>query len=90
MTTLSIILKKGKHLKYIEWQGRFITEKTSFNTTIAAQLQFKLKKDMLKRDGWNTYIQRKAPVSSNIEHTRAKKYSKVLGRYVENGTVGVE
>lgn len=88
MTTLSIILKKGKRLKYIEWQGKFITEKTSFDTTIAAQLQFKLKKEMLKRDGWRTYVKRRALISSNIEHTRARKVE-ILGRYVD-GTVGGE
>lgn len=89
MTTFSIILKKGKRLKYIEWQGKFITEKTSFATTIAAELQFKLKKDMRKRDGWRTYVKRQAHVSSNFEHMKVRT-TKILGRYIKNGTVGGE
>lgn len=89
MTTLSIILKKGKRIKYIEWKGNFITERTSYGTSITAELNYKLIKDRLKEKGWNTYIKNKAPISSKIEHTRARK-TKVLGMYVDDGTVGGE
>lgn len=89
MTTLSIILKKGKRLKYIELQGNFIIEKTSFSSHTTAELQYKFLKDRWRNKGWNTYIKNKPSVSSNFEHTKVKKV-KILGRYVRDGTVGGE
>ena len=81
-----IMLKKGKKVKRITCSGRLLTETTLFSNSLSCELQYKVQKDKRKAKGWLTFIPKSLP---KLEHIKVRT-SKILGRYIEDGTVGSE